>query len=125
MYAPGSLVYMDKIAVGPEARGVIDINAPVDVNLKAIARAKGRDVNDLTVIILDRPRHAALIEKVRQVGARIRLISDGDVSAASAPRRRNRHRRAPGHRRLARGRDHRGGAEMPGRRDPVQAMAAR
>jgi fructose-1,6-bisphosphatase II len=80
MYAPGSLVYMDKIAVGPEARGVIDINAPVEANLKAIARAKSRDVDDLTVIILDRPRHAALIETVRQTGARIRLIHDGDVS---------------------------------------------
>jgi len=80
MYAPGSLVYMDKIAVGREARGVIDINAPVEANLKAIARAKGRDVDDLTVIILDRPRHAALIETVRQTGARIRLIHDGDVS---------------------------------------------
>ena len=80
MYAPGSLVYMDKIAVGPEARGVIDINAPVEANLKAVARAKGRDVDDLTVIILDRPRHAALIDAVRQTGARIRLIHDGDVS---------------------------------------------
>jgi len=80
MYAPGSLVYMDKIAVGPEARGAIDINAPVEANLKAIARAKGRDVDDLTVIILDRPRHATLIETVRQTGARIRLIHDGDVS---------------------------------------------
>jgi fructose-1,6-bisphosphatase II len=80
MYAPGSLVYMDKIAVGPEARGVIDINAPVEANLKAVARAKGRDVDDLTVIILDRPRHAMLIETVRQTGARIRLIHDGDVS---------------------------------------------
>ncbi len=82
MYAPGSLVYMEKIAVGPEARDAIDINAPVDVNLKAIARAKQRDVNDLTVMILDRPRHATLIREVRRVGARIRLISDGDVAAA-------------------------------------------
>ncbi len=82
MYAPGSLVYMEKIAVGPEARDAIDINAPVEVNLKAIARAKQRDVNDLTVMILDRPRHATLIREVRSVGARIRLISDGDVAAA-------------------------------------------
>jgi fructose-1,6-bisphosphatase II len=82
MFAPGSLVYMNKIAVGPEARGVIDINVPAEVNLKAIARAKGRDVNDLTVMILDRPRHADLIKAVRQAGARIRLISDGDVSGA-------------------------------------------
>ena len=80
MFAPGSLVYMDKIAVGPEARGVIDINAPPEANLKAIARAKGRDVDDLTVMILDRPRHAELIQAVRQTGARIRLIHDGDVS---------------------------------------------
>lgn len=82
MYAPGKLVYMDKIAVGPEAAGVIDIEAPVAVNLKAIARAKHRDVDDLTVMILDRPRHAELIKQVRAAGARIRLISDGDVSAA-------------------------------------------
>lgn len=82
MYAPGKLVYMDKIAVGPEAAGVIDIEAPVAFNLKAIARAKNRDVDDLTVMILDRPRHAELIKQVRQLGARIRLISDGDVSAA-------------------------------------------
>ncbi len=82
MYAPGKLVYMDKIAVGPEAADVIDIEAPVAVNLKAIARAKHRDVDDLTVMILDRPRHAELIKQVREMGARIRLISDGDVSAA-------------------------------------------
>lgn len=82
MYAPGKLVYMDKIAVGPEAAGVIDIEASVAVNLKAIARAKHRDVDDLTVMILDRPRHAELIKQVRAAGARIRLISDGDVSAA-------------------------------------------
>ena len=82
MYAPGSLVYMDKIAVGPEARGSVDINAPVEVNLKAIARAKQRDVDDLTVMILDRPRHAELIKQVRQAGARIQMINDGDVAAA-------------------------------------------
>jgi fructose-1,6-bisphosphatase II len=82
MYAPGSLVYMDKIAVGPDVCGFVDINAPVDTNLKAIARAKDRDVDDLTVIILDRPRHTELIAEVRKSGARIRLITDGDVSAA-------------------------------------------
>jgi fructose-1,6-bisphosphatase II len=82
MYAPGKLVYMNKIAVGPDAREVIDVDAPVAVNLKAIARARGRDVDDLTVIILDRPRHAQLIADVRCAGARIRLISDGDVAAA-------------------------------------------
>ncbi len=82
MYAPGKLVYMEKIAVGPEARGAIDINAPVHDNLRAIARAKHRDVDDLTVMILDRPRHAELVSQVRQAGARIRMILDGDVAAA-------------------------------------------
>ncbi len=82
MYAPGNLFYMNKIAVGPEAADVIDINAPVAVNLQAIARAKHRDVDDLTVLILDRPRHTGLIREIRQTGARIRLIADGDISAA-------------------------------------------
>jgi len=82
MFSPGSIVYMDKIAVGLEARGVIDINMPPVANLQAIARVKGRDVNDLTVMILDRPRHDDLIRVVREAGARIRLIADGDVSGA-------------------------------------------
>ncbi len=87
MYAPGSLVYMDKIAVGPEAAGMIDLDAPVERNLKRVAKAKGDDVNDLTVIILDRPRNAHYIAAVRKAGARIRLIQDGDVSAAIATAR--------------------------------------
>jgi fructose-1,6-bisphosphatase II len=82
MCAPGKLVYMTKIAVGPEAVGHIDIDAPVEANLQNIARAKRRDVNDLTVMILDRPRHADLIKEVRSTGARIRLINDGDIAAA-------------------------------------------
>ncbi|RPI52054.1 MAG: class II fructose-bisphosphatase [Chloroflexi bacterium] len=82
MYDPQHIMYMDKIAVGPEAAGSIDINAPVDVNLRNIAQAKRRDVDDLTVIILDRPRHQDLIRQVRSVGARIRLISDGDIAGA-------------------------------------------
>lgn len=84
MYHPHHLVYMDKIAVGPECRGVIDINAPPAENLQRIARALKRDVNDLTVMILNRPRHADLIAAVRKAGARIRLISDGDVAGALA-----------------------------------------
>jgi len=80
MYFPGSIVYMDKIAVGPEARGVIDINAPVVENLQRVAKAKKRDVDDLTVVILDRPRHEQLISEVRAAGARIKLIPDGDIS---------------------------------------------
>ena len=82
LFDPGPFVYMNKIAVGPEARGVIDIEAPVEVNLKRIAKAKGKAVEDLTVVILDRPRHAELIAEVRRLGARIRLIPDGDVAGA-------------------------------------------
>ena len=74
-------IYMDKIVVGPSSRGVIDLDAPVKDNLKNIARRLGRDVEDLTVIILDRTRHKKLIADVREAGARIRLIGDGDLSA--------------------------------------------
>jgi fructose-1,6-bisphosphatase II len=74
--------YMEKIAVGPEARGVIDLRESWTWNLKQIAKTKGMKVEDLTAIILDRPRHEDLINEVRQAGARIRLISDGDISAA-------------------------------------------
>lgn len=74
-------IYMDKIVVGPSCRGAIDIDAPVKENLRNIARRLGRDIDDLTVICLDRPRHKQLISDVRATGARIRLISDGDLSA--------------------------------------------
>ena len=79
---PGPCVYMEKIAVGPEAAGVIDINAPVTENLQAVAKAKGESVRDVTAVILDRPRHDDLIAEVRAAGARIRLIPDGDVAGA-------------------------------------------
>jgi fructose-1,6-bisphosphatase II len=82
MFDPGPCVYMDKIAVGAEARGAIDIEAPVAVNLRNIARAKGGDVADLTVVVLDRPRHEKLINQIRHAGARIRLITDGDVAGS-------------------------------------------
>src|ERR671916_849176 len=74
-------IYMDKIVVGPSSRGRIDINAPVKDNLRGIAEGLGRDIDDLTVIVLDRARHKKLINDVREAGARIRLISDGDLSA--------------------------------------------
>jgi len=77
-------IYMDKIAVGPPGKGVIDIEASPTENLEALAEVKGVDVDDLTVIILDRPRHEDLIREVREAGARIKLISDGDVHAAIA-----------------------------------------
>ena len=82
MYAPGSLVYMDKIAVGEAAAGMVDIEAPVAHNLQQVARALEKGVHDVTVIILDRPRNAEYIRQVREAGARIRLISDGDISGA-------------------------------------------
>ena len=84
MLAPGRLVYMDKIAVGEEAKGSIDLDAPIGDNLAKVARALDKDVADLTAIILDRPRNQAHIEAVRASGARIRLIRDGDISAAIA-----------------------------------------
>jgi fructose-1,6-bisphosphatase class II len=82
LHAPDT--YMQKIAVGPGAHGSVDINAPVADNVRAVARALGKDVNDLTVVILDRPRHKQLIAEVRALGARINLIGDGDVSAGVA-----------------------------------------
>ena len=80
--APRGVYYMEKIAVGPAARDVIDINAPVETNLQRIAKARDAQVDDLTAVILDRPRHADLIKQIREAGARIRLITDGDVLAA-------------------------------------------
>jgi len=82
MFDPGPFLYMNKIAVGPQAKGKVDVEAPVGHNLQAIARAKGEAIEDLTVVILDRPRHAELIAEVRRLGARIRLIPDGDVAGA-------------------------------------------
>jgi fructose-1,6-bisphosphatase II len=79
--APPGVFYMDKIAVGPALKNVIDINASVAVNLDRIARARQAHIDDLTVVVLDRPRHQEIIRQVREVGARIRLITDGDVSA--------------------------------------------
>src|SRR5439155_26963140 len=84
---PGQLIelpdmYMRKMAVGPRARGAIDLLRPVGENIEAIAEAFDRRVNDVTTIILDRPRHHDLIEEIRAAGARIKLIQDGDVTAA-------------------------------------------
>lgn len=76
------LVYMNKIAVGPAARGAIDITASIAANLKNIAKAKGYQIEDLSVAVLDRPRHEPLIREIRQAGARIKLILDGDVAGA-------------------------------------------
>ncbi len=80
LYGWQDIAYMDKIAVGPDAAGAIDINASVAENLHRVAEAKGADVSDLTVVILDRPRHEQLIREVREAGARMKLITDGDVA---------------------------------------------
>lgn len=82
MFDPGPVFYMDKIAVGPEAAGVIDITAPVETNLRGIAKAVRKDLDDLTVVVLDRERHEDLLGEIRETGARIRLITDGDVAGA-------------------------------------------
>jgi fructose-1,6-bisphosphatase class II len=82
LHAPD--LYMEKLVVGPSSKHAVSLDAPVADNLKAIARALERDVNDLVVIVLDRPRHEQLIEEIRATGARIRLIGDGDLSAGIA-----------------------------------------
>jgi fructose-1,6-bisphosphatase II len=82
MFDPGPCVYMEKLVVGPEATDAVDFEAPIGDNLRAVAKAKGGDVGDLTVCVLDRPRHEELIKQVRQAGARIKLITDGDVAGA-------------------------------------------
>ncbi|HEX4821243.1 MAG TPA: fructose-bisphosphatase class II family protein, partial [Acidimicrobiales bacterium] len=82
MFDPGPCFYMEKIAVGPDAAGVVDLNASPTENLHAVAKAKGESVRDVTAVILDRERHEDLIAEVRAAGARIRLIQDGDVIGA-------------------------------------------
>jgi fructose-1,6-bisphosphatase II len=79
LHAPD--LYMEKIVVGPQCKGAVELDAPVADNLKSVAKRLSRDVEDLVVMVLDRPRHEALIEQIRKVGARIRLIGDGDLSA--------------------------------------------
>ena len=82
LHAPD--LYMEKLVVGPGARGLVSLDAPVADNLRVIARSLDRDVEDLVVIVLDRPRHESLVQQIRATGARIRLISDGDLSAGIA-----------------------------------------
>jgi fructose-1,6-bisphosphatase II len=82
MFDPGPIMYMLKIAVGSKAKGAIDLNASVKDNLLHVAQVKGMDLDDLTVVILDRERNYGIIEEVRSAGARIRLITDGDVAGA-------------------------------------------
>jgi fructose-1,6-bisphosphatase II len=82
MYDPSAVFYMNKIVTGPEASGVIDVNASTKINIQAVAKAKRMSVSDITVVVLNRPRHDVLLKEIREAGARIRLIQDGDVAAA-------------------------------------------
>ncbi|GAA1196994.1 class II fructose-bisphosphatase [Prauserella alba] len=87
MFDPSAVFYMEKMAVGPEAAGVVDLSAPIAENVRRVAKAKQSSVSDVTVCILDRPRHEAIVKEVREAGARIRFISDGDVAGAIAAAR--------------------------------------
>ncbi|GAA0622829.1 class II fructose-bisphosphatase [Kribbella sandramycini] len=82
MYDPSAVFYMEKLVVGPEAADVVDIRLPVAENIRRVAKAKGSSVDDVTVVLLDRPRHDDLAQQIRATGARIKFISDGDVAGA-------------------------------------------
>ncbi|GAA1007132.1 fructose 1,6-bisphosphatase [Streptomyces sp. F-3] len=82
MFDPSAVFYMDKLVTGPEAADFVDIDAPVSVNIKRVAKAKRGAPEDVTVVILDRPRHEGIIKEIREAGARIKLISDGDVAGS-------------------------------------------
>jgi fructose-1,6-bisphosphatase II len=87
MFFPGAAVYMEKVATGPEAADAIDITAPPEENVRLVAKAKGMRPEEIGVVVLDRPRHEELIQRIREVGARVFLISDGDVAGAIATAR--------------------------------------
>ncbi|MDN3290529.1 class II fructose-bisphosphatase, partial [Streptomyces thermocarboxydus] len=82
MFDPSAVFYMDKLVTGPEAADFVDIDAPVSVNIRRVAKAKRVTPEDVTVVILDRPRHEGIIKEIRETGARIKLISDGDVAGS-------------------------------------------
>ena len=82
MFFPGAAVYMEKVATGPEAADVIDVTAPAEENVRLVAKAKGVRPEEIGVVILDRPRHEEMIQRIREVGARVFLITDGDVAGA-------------------------------------------
>jgi fructose-1,6-bisphosphatase II len=87
MFDPGPCVYMEKMVTGPEAADAIELDAPIAENLQRVAKRKGTDVEDLTVTVLDRPRHETIIQEIREAGARVKLIPDGDVAAGIAAAR--------------------------------------
>ena len=104
MYDPSAVFYMEKLATGPEAADVVDIRYPVAENIHQVAKAKGARPEDVTVVVLDRPRHQDLADEIRATGARIKFISDGDVAGRDhgGPAGHG-HRPAARHRRHARG----------------------
>ena len=89
MFDPSAVYYMEKLVTGPEAADVIDITAPVKVNLQKVAKAKHVEISSLTVVVLDRPRHDQLVKDIREAGARIKFITDGDVAGAVEAARSN------------------------------------
>jgi fructose-1,6-bisphosphatase II len=89
MYDPSAVFYMEKLATGPEAADVVNIDAPVADNIRAVARAKGSSPEDVTVVVLDRPRHERIVKEIREAGARIKFITDGDVAGAIMAAREN------------------------------------
>jgi fructose-1,6-bisphosphatase II len=82
MYDPSAVFYMEKLVTGPDAADLVDIQAPVEHNVQAVAKAKHCSPEDVTVVVLDRPRHSELVQQVRDAGARIKFITDGDVAGA-------------------------------------------
>ena len=122
LHAPD--IYMDKIAVGPGyPKGVVDLDAPADENIRSLAKAKGVKPEAITAMVLDRPRHGDIIAAVRKAGASVSLISDGDVAARDPHRRprQDRHRHFSWHRRCARGRAGGGGLALHRRPDAMPA----
>ena len=125
MYDPSAVFYMEKLVTGPEAAGVVDIRNPVGENIHQVAKAKGKEPEDVTVVLLDRPRHEQIVEEIRRTGARIKFITDGDVAGrdhGGPPRHRDRP--APRHRRYAGGHHHGVRDEVHGRAHPGSAVAA-
>jgi len=89
MYDPSAVFYMEKLVTGPEAAGVVDIRFPIEENISLVAKAKGVAASDITVCVLDRPRHLQLVDNIRATGARIKFITDGDVAGAITAARPN------------------------------------
>jgi fructose-1,6-bisphosphatase II len=126
MYDPSAVFYMEKLVTGPEAADAVDLRLPIAENIRRVAKAKGtRDPGSVTVMILDRPRHQQMIDKIRAAGARIQLITDGDVAGAiAACRPWHRRRHAHGHRRHPRGHHHRLRHQSTRRSHPGPSVAA-